>query len=354
MTLPRLRTALTLIRQIIRAGAIGLVWTIAIVPMMFLPPAAGAAFIVGLSVLVVAIHVWIPRRRGDRKKLAALRARPLPSPRQWIFAALVLSPVYGGALGLVYTQLVPMNGEDLEFYTAYFEAGGGWFALALLVVVLGPMLEEFIFRGWIQGSLERKVPPSVAIMLAAFLFALMHGRAEVLPLFFIVGSLFGWAVWRSGTVWAGVLLHSGYNAGVMMIGPLSELEVVGGLLGPDMEVGVIGLGLLSILVVAGVTGIVHIGQRAGRAPMPATMPMPGSNGVGEHVWGPRTVRLSTDDMLELTRAEDPEPPLFDDNGLPVALKETSPTPPKESPRPPSAPESQGAPATDNIPSTPTR
>ena len=136
------------------------------------------------------------------------------------------------------------------------------------MVLFGPILEEFVLRGWIQGSFERRVSPAVAIMLAAFLFALLHGSAERLLLFFCIGSFFGWAVWQSGTVWAGVLLHSGYNAGVLAVGSLLEAGVGPVRLDPDAEFGAVGLVLLFVVMASAVTGVVVLGRRAGRAQRP--------------------------------------------------------------------------------------
>lgn len=262
------RAILALTREVLVPGGIALGWILASAALLFLKPLAGALFVTALSVLLVAIHVWIPRQRGREDLLAALRAHPLPGRRNWILAAVVLTPVWGVALALLYNQLVPLTEIPPDLFTAYAEAQGGWLAVAILVVLFSPMLEEFVLRGWIQGSLERRVSPAVAIILAALLFALLHGNAERLLLYFCVGSFFGWAVWQSGTVWAAVLLHCSYNAGLLAVDGLVEVGVGPVLFDPETEFGAVGLVLLFVVMVSAVTGVVFFGRFAGRAQSP--------------------------------------------------------------------------------------
>jgi membrane protease YdiL (CAAX protease family) len=243
--------------------------------MLLLKPWAGALLISCLVVLVVTIHVWIPYRRGREDLLTALRARRLAGPRYWIPAAVVLTPVWAVAAGFVYARLFTISETPPDLFFQYAEHQGGWLAVAIFTVVFGPIVEEFAFRGWIQGALERRLSPLAAIMVAAFLYAIVHGNADGLLILFCIGALFGWAAWQSGSVWAGVLLHSSYNASLLGAEALQERGIGSFRLVRAEEFSTFGVIALSVLAALALAGVIHLGRHAGRAPdSPPVEPSP--------------------------------------------------------------------------------
>ncbi len=263
------RHGITILREILGPCGIVIGWYLASAFMVLLKPWAGALLVTCLAVLVVAIHVWIPHKRGHEDRLTALRARRLPGPRNWILAAVVLTPVWAVAAGFVYARFVTMSEPRPDIFIMYAEDQGGWLAVTIMIVVFGPIVEEFAFRGWIQGALERRLSPAPAITVTAFLFAIVHGNTDGLLLLFCVGVLFGWAVWQSGSIWTGVLVHSSYNASLLGADALQEHGIGSFHLAFAEDFSIIGITLLSILAVAAVVGVVRLGQRAGRAQIPS-------------------------------------------------------------------------------------
>jgi hypothetical protein len=100
-------------------------------------------------------------------------------------------------------------GNPLEAYSRLPGSGPALLAVAALVA---PLYEEFFFRGWLQGALERVARAWPALLATAAVFALVHGeRFGLLPRFALaVGA--GYAAWRTRSVWPAVALHSAYNA----------------------------------------------------------------------------------------------------------------------------------------------
>jgi len=98
------------------------------------------------------------------------------------------------------------------------------FSLTLLItvilsaVILGPVIEEIVFRGILQTSLVqltggRRWP---ALILTAGLFSITHWWVIVswqalLPLF-VLGLVFGYVYERTGSLLTAVLTHAGFNA----------------------------------------------------------------------------------------------------------------------------------------------
>ena len=74
-----------------------------------------------------------------------------------------------------------------------------------------PVLEETVFRAWIQRPAERRWGPAVAITSSAVLFALVHLDSALVPFYFIDGVIIGVTVWLTRSLWAGVVLHAAHN-----------------------------------------------------------------------------------------------------------------------------------------------
>jgi len=93
---------------------------------------------------------------------------------------------------------------------------GSLFLVALFAVVLGPLFEELLFRGFLQPLLDRVLGPWPAIVLAAAGFALLHGAQyrwswKHLLLVGLAGATFGYARYKTGSTAAAAVLHGSYN-----------------------------------------------------------------------------------------------------------------------------------------------
>jgi membrane protease YdiL (CAAX protease family) len=75
------------------------------------------------------------------------------------------------------------------------------------LVVLAPLCEEIIFRGWLYGKLRFKMPAFPAMLIVSVLFGIMHGQWNVGVTVFAMSM--GMCIMRefTGTIWSGVILH---------------------------------------------------------------------------------------------------------------------------------------------------
>ena len=71
---------------------------------------------------------------------------------------------------------------------------------ALAVVAGAPLAEELVFRGVIQSRLERAMPVWIAIVLQAVLFGFIHGTPVQIGYAFLMGLLFGYIRYRTGSI----------------------------------------------------------------------------------------------------------------------------------------------------------
>ena len=84
---------------------------------------------------------------------------------------------------------------------------GDFFLAFICLVVLAPICEEIIFRGWLYGKLRFRMSAVPAIIITSLLFGIMHGQLNVGVTVFAMSL--GMCVMRelTGTIWSGVLLH---------------------------------------------------------------------------------------------------------------------------------------------------
>ena len=100
----------------------------------------------------------------------------------------------------------------------------GMFAIA----VLGPVLEEVLFRGAIQGFLMRKFNnPWVGIVIASAIFGIVHMNPIQVFYAFFLGLVFGWLYYRTGSLMPCIVGHVLNNslAAVTMYFGIDEVEI---------------------------------------------------------------------------------------------------------------------------------
>ena len=78
----------------------------------------------------------------------------------------------------------------------------------LSITILGPLLEEFLFRGFIQKRLVQiGVKPLYAILASSALFGVIHMNLAQIPFAFAIGLIFGWLYYRTGSLLPGIIGH---------------------------------------------------------------------------------------------------------------------------------------------------
>jgi hypothetical protein len=89
-------------------------------------------------------------------------------------------------------------------------------AVVTFAVLIGPIFEELLFRGFLLPLLVRSVGPWPGIVLTAVPFALLHYATygwvwQIILVVGVAGLVFGYARVRTGSTAAGFLIHMGYN-----------------------------------------------------------------------------------------------------------------------------------------------
>lgn len=117
-----------------------------------------------------------------------------------LIVAAALEPVFGAgkAQGLDPTGWIPEKAPAL-------------FLNAIVVAIFGPIVEELLFRG-IGFFLLLQFGSIAAIVVTAISFALTHGIAQGIPIFFIIGVGLALIRSRSASIYPAMILHICFNA----------------------------------------------------------------------------------------------------------------------------------------------
>ena len=112
--------------------------------------------------------------------------------------------------------------QDQEVLTDILRSSGGSLVMGVLIAgVLGPLLEEWLFRGFLQPVLVRSLGALGGIGATSLLFALMHGAVVFLPIFSL-SMLLGWVQLRTRCLWASWAVHALHNSLVLSLYLLAE------------------------------------------------------------------------------------------------------------------------------------
>jgi membrane protease YdiL (CAAX protease family) len=88
--------------------------------------------------------------------------------------------------------------------------------IAFGAVVTGPVLEELMFRGFVQTMIRSFFESGngawIAIAISSGLFAMMHEHPGHWPALFVLGACMGYAYEKSGSLLRPIFIHSLFNA----------------------------------------------------------------------------------------------------------------------------------------------
>jgi membrane protease YdiL (CAAX protease family) len=179
--------------------------------------------------LLVTLSVYIAT--AVQTALLALMARPtgtsaanylgltLPRKRD-VIIGIVIVTIVGAALDGA-SKLLGFNPVSQFQFDIYRSARAeGWLPwLWLAIVVVGPIGEETLFRGFLfHGWHQSPGDAWVAIIVTALLWALSHAQYNLYLIgqVFLLGLLLGWFRFKSGSTILTILLHGVLNLEAML------------------------------------------------------------------------------------------------------------------------------------------
>ncbi len=172
-----------------------------------------------LGLAAVLILLLVRRRWATLWSLARPPGLGFNRPAQTWFLLLAVAvglsaPMLGGWLThlLAQGQTVTQDIQQLGANTPL-----AWrIPLAMMVVSLGPLVEELLFRGLLLSALLQRWRTGVAVALSSLIFALVHlpglqWQWFALPDLLLLALALAWLRLRSASIWPGVVAHGANN-----------------------------------------------------------------------------------------------------------------------------------------------
>ena len=100
-----------------------------------------------------------------------------------------------------------------------FDAAHGlWMVLLVVVVVVcAPLVEEILYRGFIQQSLSRSVGARLGLIIASVWFAAVHLQLAEFPGLFAFALVLGLCFVRTNRIGMSIVAHVSFNASALVV-----------------------------------------------------------------------------------------------------------------------------------------
>ena len=116
------------------------------------------------------------------------------------------------------SKLLPPTPEWFDRMTEQIMVGTPLWATLLSVSVFAPVLEEWLCRGMILRGLLTRMKPGWAMVISSLFFALIHLNPwQALPAF-LLGMLFAYVYYRTGSLKLTMLMHCANNTLAALLG----------------------------------------------------------------------------------------------------------------------------------------
>ncbi|MGL4819208.1 MAG: lysostaphin resistance A-like protein [Bacilli bacterium] len=173
-----------------------------------------AYWAVGSFLLVALLVGWLVRTgEVDWRNKPTL---DLSEKILWVFGGFVLALVGQGIAGYIETQLfgIPAGSENTFMLMDIAKQ----FPLFIAVIVLiGPFLEEVVFRKVIFGTLYKRFNFFIAASISSLAFAVMHLDFTHLLIYFVMGFTFAFLYKQTKRIWVPVAAHMLMNGFVVLM-----------------------------------------------------------------------------------------------------------------------------------------
>ena len=172
---------------------------------------AAACYVVALAIVIGGPWLML-RKRTSKSELGLQRLpswlelgiTPVAFVAYFIVSAVVMYFVSRFVPGFEIDQAQEIGFSNLAYRYEYILA-------FLTLVVIAPIAEEMIFRGYLYGKLKKRIPWWGAAVLTSILFGLAHGQWNVAVDTFVLGMFLSTLREFTGSLWPAILLHMAKN-----------------------------------------------------------------------------------------------------------------------------------------------
>ncbi len=174
-------------------------------------------FVLIVEIFTVGILFWFMRRRAISLSTIGLGRPPRLSDTGYAALAFIGYFIVLAMIMALVEQYVPSVNLEQEQQIGFDSAAGPSLILVFIsLVILPPLVEEIMIRGFLYSGLRRKFSVIVSALVASLVFAAAHlqfGAGEP-PLYvaaidtFVLSLVLIALREKTGSLWAGILVHA--------------------------------------------------------------------------------------------------------------------------------------------------
>ncbi len=189
--------------------------------------------------LVITLFFLRDERQSRDRSMDLWERMPLGSSIAWAIGGIFLAFIAQAVAGTIEQQLFRVNGESQN--TQNILNLIEMFPVVILITsVIGPILEEIVFRKILFGALlYKRLGFFLSALISSVIFSLAHGEPEHTLLYSAMGFTFAFLYVKTGRIIVPIIAHVSMNTLVILISTYSgdmikEMEkaqsFIGGLL----------------------------------------------------------------------------------------------------------------------------
>jgi membrane protease YdiL (CAAX protease family) len=188
------------------------------------------ALVQAASVGLVFI-VAFPHKRREGGFLEAVHVRPMVGGLVALcFVAGVFMQMPLAEVGNLGQELWPASFDELAYRHGFVNPTTWWGGISALValVLVAPVTEELLFRGWLLPDLQDEYGRTAALAWSSMLFGLVHLGGGISAVIYatLAGAVLGAIALRTGSTLASIATHAGVNA-VPLLVPVRLIRIEG-------------------------------------------------------------------------------------------------------------------------------
>ncbi|ASV67230.1 CPBP family intramembrane glutamic endopeptidase [Cytobacillus kochii] len=163
--------------------------------------------------ITLLLTLWFLRK--ESKEMSMRNQAPLSTSIGWAIAGIPLAFIAQTVAANIESMLgIDMGSDNTQQIMSLIETS----ALVIIVVsIIGPILEEIIFRKIIFGSLHKRLNFFLSALISSLIFSLAHGEIEHLILYAAMGFTFAFLYVKTNRILVPIIAHVAMNTFVVVI-----------------------------------------------------------------------------------------------------------------------------------------
>jgi uncharacterized protein len=176
-----------------------------------------------ISFSLATIIVLFLLRKEMREARNARDGLSIEKSFLWAFAGIFLALISQSIAASIENLLgIKMGSENTQQIIRIIES---FPAVMIVSSILGPVLEEIVFRKIIFGSLHKRLNFFLSALISSVIFALAHFEPEHIILYSAMGFTFAFLYVKTKRIWVPIFAHVSMNTFVVLIQSIYKEDI---------------------------------------------------------------------------------------------------------------------------------